>query len=105
MQEVYKTIMYPYDNTTQRLSLPTEKILTDLEDTDRWYSRKESVIYVCQAVVIAAIILGISSIFIYSVIKAILLDMIATGISTYTIIAPAVLLVIIGYWIRGRHNE
>lgn len=101
---------FPYDNKTQRLSAPTARInyhevADDLSDSEKWFHINRSITYIAQAVLIGAIVAVVVLTFVYSALKSILMDMISTGINTYTLIAPAVLLVIIGYWLRGRKNE
>lgn len=101
---------FPYDNETQRLSAPTTRIdyhqvTDDLSDSERWFHINRSITYIAQSVLLGAIVAVAVLTVVYGVVKSILLDIILTGISTYTLIAPAVLLVIIGYWLRGRLRQ
>lgn len=101
---------FPYDNETQRLSAPTTRIdyhqvADDLSDSERWFHINRSITDIAAAMIVVVIAIVFSIIIMYSVLKSILIDIISTGISTYTLLAPAVLLVIIGYWLRGRKNE
>lgn len=101
---------FPYDNDTTRLVAPTTRIdyhqvADDLSDSEKWFHINRSITDIAAAMIVLVIALVFSIIIMYSVLKAILMDIIATGINTYTLLAPAVLLIIIGYWLRGRKNE
>ncbi len=102
--------VYPYDNETQRLSAPTTRInyhevADDLSDSEKWFHINRSITSIAAALIVLVIAAVFSIIVLYSVIRSIMLDILTTGISTYQLIAPAILLVVLGYWLRGRKNE
>jgi hypothetical protein len=101
---------FPYDTETQRLTAPTTRInyhqvADDLSDSEKWFHINRSITNIAQSIILITIAVVFAGILLYSFAKAVLIDILTTGISIYTLIAPAVLLVIIGYWLRGRRNE
>lgn len=93
---------YPYDDSTQRLSAPTTRIdyhevADDLANTERWQDITSSIMYIAGAFLIVVIAVVVAISILYPALKWLITDMIATGISTYTLLAPALLLMVLAY--------
>lgn len=92
-----------YTGETTRLTSPTIRV-DYLDDDATWYKRENSARAILRMIFLGVFVFAFSALVITVTVLGVVSLVLESGMRWYMSLAPFILLIVLGYWFRGRRS-